>query len=72
MAGKTGADAVFVALHHICKTLGRYRAKLDTFVDAAVAASVITSSQATTVHDFIAGANALCDIFRLLADFNSV
>lgn len=72
MAGKTGADAIFVALHHICRTLNAYRSKANALIDAAVAASVITSAQGTTAKDFIAGASALCDIFALLAGFNSV
>lgn len=70
MSSKTGATAVFVALHHICGTLNAYRPKLIAFIDAAQLSSIITSAQATTAKDFIAGASALCDVFAILAANN--
>lgn len=72
MAGKTGADAIFVAVGHICRVVTKYRSKLDTVIDAAAAAAVITSAQATAAHDFVAAAQTTCVIFGLIADFNSI
>lgn len=71
MAGKTGADAIFRGLGHICHTITRYRVKLDALIDAAVASSVISTAQAVTAHDFVASASSVCAIFEVLASFNS-
>jgi len=72
MAGKTGADAVFTALKHICRVILKYRVKLDAIIDDAVVAAVITSAQATLAHDFVAAASTTCTIFELIAEFNSI
>lgn len=69
---KTGADALFVALRHICHVVVKYRAKLDAFIDTAVAGSIITSAQGTIAHDFIATATTTCGVFELLATANSL
>jgi len=68
--GKTGADAVFKAFTRICIVIAKYRAKLDLVIDAAATAGVITSTQATTAHDFVASAATTCAIFRLIADYS--
>lgn len=70
ITGKTGADAVFTALHHICKVLNAYRIKLDNVIDAAETAGVITSTQATQAHDFLATVNVVCGIFELIAGYS--
>lgn len=70
ITGKTGADAVFIALKRICIVLSHYRAKLDAVIDAAVAANVITSGQATTAHDFLATANTVCAVFEAVAGYS--
>ena len=72
MAGRTGADAVFVALRAICGTLTRYRVKLDALINAAVTATVLTPAQGTVARDFVASANAACTVFQILAEFNSI
>lgn len=72
ITGKTGADAVFKALSRICIVLSHYRAKLDAVIDTAVTAGVITSSQATTAHDFLATANTVCAVFQLVADYSGL
>lgn len=72
MAGKTGADAIFQALAHICHVIVKYRVKLDAVIDAAAAAAIITGAQATSAHDFVATAATTCTIFELVADFNSI
>lgn len=70
VTGKTGADAVFLALKHICKVITRYRLKLDAVIDQAESAGVITSGQATDAHAFVAAANATCAVFELIADYS--
>lgn len=72
ITGKTGADAVFRALHRICLVLSHYRTKLDQVIDAAAGASVISSAQATVAHDFLATANTVCSIFGLVAGYSNV
>lgn len=72
MNSKTGADAVYKSIKLICNTLGRYSNKLHAFIDAAVAANVITAGQGTTAHAFIDSAGVACDIFQLLARYNSL
>ncbi len=70
ITGKTGADAVFKALKAICITLSHYRSKLDTVIDQAAAADVITSAQATVAHDFLASANTVCAVMELVAGYS--
>lgn len=72
MAGKTGADAVYKSLHLICGTLKRYSVKLQAFIDAAVAANIITSSEGAAAKAFITASNVTCDIFEKLANYNSI
>lgn len=72
VTGKTGADAIAKALHRICLVLSHYRAKADSVIDAAAAASVITSAQATVAHDFLATANTVCAIFEMVAQYSNV
>lgn len=70
--GKTGADAIFQALSKICRIITAYRAKLDKVIDDAVGAGVITTSQATVAHDFVATANAACAVFQLVAGYSGL
>lgn len=70
LTGKTGADAVFKALKRICLVITHYRVKLDNVIDAAESAGAITSSQATTAHDFVAAASVNCAIFELIAGYS--
>lgn len=65
--GRSGADATFKALHHICIVIQRYGSKLVTAVDLTLAAGLITSDQATAAKTFIVGSRALCDIFDIIA-----
>lgn len=70
ITGKTGADAVFKALHHICRVLNAYRDKLDAVIDAAVGAGVITSDQGEVAKDFLGGVNIVCGIFEKVAGYS--
>jgi hypothetical protein len=70
--GKTGADAVFIALSKICRVLVAYRAKLDAVIDQAATGGVISSTQATAAHDFLAIVNTTCAIFELIAGYSGL
>lgn len=70
VTGKTGADAVFQALRHICHVIVKYRTKLDGVITSAQGAGVITAAQATTAHDFVAAATTTCSIFELIAGYS--
>lgn len=70
VTGKTGADAVFQALQHICRVITKYRTKLDAVIDAATTAGVITSAQAVIAHDFVSTASAACSVFELIASYS--
>jgi len=66
--GRSGADAVFKALHRICIVLTHYSVKLDVAIGLAESASLITSTQATVARTFLATSSAVCDIFKIVAD----
>jgi hypothetical protein len=68
--GKTGADAIFLALRHICRIITRYQSKLNAVVVAAENAGAITPTQATTITNFIATAALACSAFEALANYS--
>lgn len=70
ITGKTGADAVFIALRHICRVIVKYRLKLDNVITAAQTAGVITVDQAETAHNFVNTAQAVCTVFELIAGYS--
>jgi len=72
--GKSGADAIFIALEHVCKILNKYETKLRSAIAAAETGGVITSDQATAAYLFVDTARVTCLIFGLIAGnsgFNS-
>lgn len=70
VTGKTGADAIFIALKHICRLLIKYNLKLTAAIAAARAAGAITSAQETSINNFIAVATATCAAFESLAAYS--
>jgi len=68
--GRTGADAVFRFLEAICRTIVRYRLKLDQVIDAAVENDIITSGQGDTAKAFVDTASTVCTIFGLIAAYS--
>lgn len=70
VTGKTGADAIFGALRHICHVLVKYQAKLIAVVVAAETAGAITAAEALTINNFIAVAVVTCSAFNHLADYS--
>lgn len=70
VTGKTGADAIFGALKHICHVLVKYNAKLVAVVAAAQTAGAISADDATKITAFITVAVATCDAFGKLAQYS--
>lgn len=68
--GRTGSDAIAIALAAICRTILKYHVKLDAFIDAQVTAGHITSGDAVQAHAFIDAATATCAIFQVLAQYS--
>lgn len=68
--GKTGADATFKAVHHVCRVMNRYQTKFLAVSDAALSAAVITADQHTAITVFIAGLSFLCDALEALASYS--
>lgn len=70
VTGKTGADAIFVALRHICRVITKYQSRLTAVVAAAAAAGAITAGQQTLINNFISVAVATCAAFESLAAYS--
>lgn len=67
ITGKSGADAIFISLKHICHVLTTYQLKLTQVVAAARAAGAITAAQETAINNLIATAVTACAAFEALA-----
>jgi hypothetical protein len=70
VTGRTGADAIFLALSHICRIIVRFRVKLSDVIDAAKAAALITDPEAAIAHTFIDSAASICAIFEVIANYS--
>ena len=70
VTGKTGADAIFRAMHKICQMITKYGPKLSAVLVAAEGAGVITAAQLSAAQTFITGAQALCDVFNLVSQYS--
>lgn len=68
--GRTGADAIFIAIRHICHVLVKYQAKFEAVITAAQTAGAITSIEASTIRTFLATTNALCVALEHLATYS--
>lgn len=66
--GKTGADAIFMALKRVCIVLTKYRPKLVALIVTLVETDVLTSAQGTVAQNFINVAVDACDVFSIIAD----
>lgn len=66
--GRSGADAIFKALHRVCIVLTHYSLKLNAAIDLVEAAGLITGEQQTAAKAFVTASGALCDIFKIIAD----
>lgn len=70
ITGKTGADAIFKALKHICIVLSHYNLKLRLVITAARVAGAITTGEETIILAFIDSAVVACDAFNKLAAYS--
>ena len=70
VTGKTGADAIFIALRHICRVLTTYQTRLTAVVAAAAGAGAITAGQQAAINTFISVAASTCGAFEALAQYS--
>jgi hypothetical protein len=70
VTGKTGADAIFIALRHICRVVTKYQSRLNAVIAAAAAEGAITAAQATMITNFIGTIALLCSAFEALAGYS--
>lgn len=70
VTGRTGADAIFIAMRHICHVISAYNLKLRAVVTAAQTAGAITSAQATTITNFIDTASIICSALEALSNYS--
>lgn len=70
VTGKTGADAIFVALKHISRLIVAYNLKLSAVITQARAAGAITADQETSIRLFLANATAFALAFEALSEFS--
>lgn len=70
VTGKTGADAIFIALRHVCRILTKYQTRLTAVVAAAAGAGAITAGQQAAINTFISVAVATCSAFEALAAYS--
>lgn len=66
---RTGLVAVTLALEAICRTIRKYRPKMDDALAAAVTGGVITSDQKATVTTFLDITQAACDVLRIVTGY---
>jgi hypothetical protein len=69
MATRTGIAVLTVIVKHVCRLLTTFRPSIDQVIATAVANSLITSGQATTLKAWLDGAQAACDILRLVSGY---
>lgn len=70
VTGKTGADAIFIAMKHICRLIVKYNLKIASVIAAAYAAGAITAQQQTDLNLFLANATAFCIAWEALAAYS--
>jgi hypothetical protein len=70
VTGKTGADAIFIAMSHICRLIVKYNLKLNNVINQAETAGSLTSAQATDLRTFLANANGFCAAWQILAAYS--
>lgn len=70
VTGKTGADAIFKALHRCCIVLGKYEVKLIAVINLMHTSALLTDAQQTAALTFIAASTAACDVFKVIADYS--
>lgn len=66
---RTGIVIVTVLVKHICHVLTTYRPRINEVIDAAVASALIEPGQATILKNWLDGAQAACDIVRLVSGY---
>jgi len=66
--GKTGADAIFIAITHICRVIVKYQPKLLALINQLEAAHTLDSTQALLARNYISAASDVCAVFAIIAE----
>ena len=66
---RTGIVAATIFIKHLCHVLVTYRTAINTVVDAAVAGSIITSTQRDVLFTWLDGAQTACNVIRAVSGY---
>ena len=72
VTGKTGADAVFKAINHVCKVNAKFGPRLREVVVLTAAAELITPTQEAALIAFLDGLTGLCAAWDSVAKFSGI
>lgn len=67
VTGKTGADAVAIAIKHICRVVSAYNLKLRAVIAQSVTAGSITAGDAAVLIAWLDGLVGVCAIWEAVA-----
>lgn len=66
--GRTGADAMAIALAHMCRVYLGYAIKLRAKVQEQVDSGTLTTDQGEQLFQFLDQLNVTCTLMRIVAD----
>lgn len=66
--GRTGADAMAIALAHMCRVYLAYSMKLRAKVQEQIDTATITTEQGEQIYAFLDQLNTTCMLMRIIAD----
>lgn len=65
--GKSGADAIFKSIKHVCNVDRKYHTKMVAAIELAALASLISSDQATQAVSLLDNITSFCTTFEKVA-----
>lgn len=69
MALRTGIAAATLFIKELCRVLRTYRPAIDGVVTTAVSGGLITAAQKVLLDSWLDGAQAACDVIRLVSGY---
>lgn len=72
ITGKTGADAIFVAIHKVVTVLAAYAPKFRAVVATMVTGGFVTSAEAAVITGFLDTLPALEAALKKVADYSGL
>lgn len=67
--GRVGADAVFIAVHHVVAVLAKYGSKFRTTVSVMQTGGFLTAAEAAVIIGFLDSLNALDAALKKMSDY---